>query len=310
MNNLVQLGAVELAHFLSASLPPLSDTWWQQHVVDRLSFQQQRMIQERGCNTLVQLDFAALLRVLDQNWYELSARLLLPREGRNWVKELQNARNRWAHLSAQGTPASEVHRDADTLGRFLAMIGASATTLAAVEQTKSLALRQMTTKDLADADHAAPAALASTTPSKESATETAAASTTATPGPSFNCGDLVALRSNPAQVMSVLDVIQVAGENRYRVFHNNAKSEYYESQLQALVEADDERATLVADELRAYLTSLQLLSPSTANLFSLRSGRVNFVPYQYRPVLKLIRADQPRFSSPMKLASARPSRPG
>jgi ATP-dependent helicase HepA len=294
MNNLVQLGAVELAHFLSASLPPLSDTWWQQHVVDRLSFQQQRMIQERGCNTLVQLDFAALLRVLDQNWYELSARLLLPREGRNWVKELQNARNRWAHLSAQGTPASEVHRDADTLGRFLAMIGASATTLAAVEQTKSLALRQMTTKDLADADHAAPAALASTTPSKESATETAAASTTATPGPSFNCGDLVALRSNPAQVMSVLDVIQVAGENRYRVFHNNAKSEYYESQLQALVEADDERATLVADELRAYLTSLQLLSPSTANLFSLRSGRVNFVPYQYRPVLKLIRADQPR----------------
>lgn len=42
--------------------------------------------------------------MLDQNWYELSARLSLPREGRNWVKELQSARNTWAHLSAQTPP--------------------------------------------------------------------------------------------------------------------------------------------------------------------------------------------------------------
>src|SRR5207253_7136961 len=56
----------------------------------------------------------------------------------------------------------------------------------------------------------------------------------------------------------------------------------------------DERRTLTADELRAHLTSLHIRSPSTANLFSLRSGRVQFVPYQYRPVLKLIRADRPR----------------
>src|SRR5262249_45591872 len=42
------------------------------------------------------------------------------------------------------------------------------------------------------------------------------------------------------------------------------------------------------------LTSLQILSPSSANLFSLRLGRVQFVPYQYRPVLKLIRSDRPR----------------
>ena len=51
---------------------------------------------------------------------------------------------------------------------------------------------------------------------------------------------------------------------------------------------------LSADDLRAHLTSLHLLSPSTANLYSLRSGRVHFVPYQYRPVVRLIRADRPR----------------
>ena len=29
-------------------------------------------------------------------------------------------------------------------------------------------------------------------------------------------------------------------------------------------------------------------------IYSLNSGRIQFVPYQYRPVLKLIRADRPR----------------
>lgn len=295
INSLMQIGSTELARFLKVNLPSLVDDWWQQLVVNRLTYQQERMVHERGFKTLEQLDFAALLRVIDQNWYELSTLLFLPREGRNWVKELQNARNRWAHLSAKGLPPSEVYRDADTLGRFLAMIGASAATLAAVEDTKSLALRRLTTGETTAPDNAAPAAsLANTTFNKKPTTETVAGSTTVTPGPLFHRGDMVALRSNPAQIMPVLDVIQGAGENRYRVFHNNAKFEYYESQLQALVEADDQRVMLDADGLRAYLTSLQLLSPSTANLFSLRSGRVNFVPYQYRPVLKLIRSDQPR----------------
>src|ERR1700733_8218514 len=56
-----------------------------------------------------------------------------------------------------------------------------------------------------------------------------------------------------------------------------------------------EESTLVSlSEIHAHLTAVQIQSPSTRNLFSLRSGRVHFVPYQYRPVLKLIRADRPR----------------
>src|SRR5262249_53259520 len=83
-------------------------------------------------------------------------------------------------------------------------------------------------------------------------------------------------------------------EQRYRVFENNAKVLYYESQLQPAPTSSDERQELSASGLQARLTSLHILSPSTANLFSLRSGRVQFVPYQYRPVMKLIRSDRPR----------------
>jgi ATP-dependent helicase HepA len=112
--------------------------------------------------------------------------------------------------------------------------------------------------------------------------------------PLFQTGDLVALRSNPAVVVPVLEVIPGAGEYRYRVFQNNSKTTYYETQLQTPPVTTSERRTVTAQDLQAHLTSVQILSPSTATLFSLRSGRVQFVPYQYRPVLKLIRSDRPR----------------
>ncbi|MGH6998480.1 MAG: SNF2-related protein, partial [Phenylobacterium sp.] len=39
---------------------------------------------------------------------------------------------------------------------------------------------------------------------------------------------------------------------------------------------------------------LQLTAPSLQNLHSLQAGRIDFIPYQFRPVLKFIRADRPR----------------
>ena len=91
-----------------------------------------------------------------------------------------------------------------------------------------------------------------------------------------------------------MEVITTGPERRYRVFQNGTKATFYESQLQSIEPANDENERIALADLHAHLTALQILSPSTANLFSLRSGRVQFVPYQYRPVLKLIRADRPR----------------
>ena len=110
----------------------------------------------------------------------------------------------------------------------------------------------------------------------------------------FKVGDIVALRSSPNTVLPVIEVITGGAERRYHVFQNNTRATYYESQLQAVPASDDAPTVLTVSELQAHLTALQILSPSTGNLFSLRSGRVQFVPYQYRPVLKLIRADRPR----------------
>ena len=278
----MRVSTLALARFLSVQLPKLSDDWWVKLVFDRLSFQQQRLAQERDLERLEQLDLAALLRVLDKNWYELSSELNLPREGRNWVKELQTIRNKWAHMPAEEPPASEVYRDADTLERLLKMIDADQASIQTVQDAKTTSLAKMTT----GANNTMASNFASTAKNMDSANNT--------PTHLFNVGDIVALRSNKSTKLPVTDVVTNGPEVRYVVFQDGAKTTYYESQLEATASDADERPSISVDEFRARVTSLHLLSQSTANLFSLRSGRINFVPYQYRPVLKLIRSDVPR----------------
>jgi hypothetical protein len=295
MNQLMQMATADVAVFLAAKLPELSPDWWQKLVLDRLSFQQQRVAEERRFTSLQQFDFAALLRVLDQNWHDLGGVISQAREARSWVKELQTVRNKWAHLSAEALSPSEIYRDADTLSRLLTVIGAPAESLTSVEAVKGNALVSMA--GLASnhsADNAGLQSTASSTPPSIGATAPPATAKPLPVGHLFKVGDLVSLRSDMATMFPVIEVIAGGAECRYRVFHNNSRITYYESQLQAVQAAVDERQPLSVSELHAHLTSLKILSPSTASLFSLRSGRVQFVPYQYRPVLKLIRADRPR----------------
>ena len=147
MDNLIRIATTELARFLSEHLPALGEDedWWERLVEQRLSFQQQRMVQERNLTTLRDLDFAALLRVLDQNRNDLSQMLNLPREGRNWVKELQTVRNNWAHPSDQAMSAEDMYRAADTFLRFLNMLSATPESVAAIEAARTNALAAMVT---------------------------------------------------------------------------------------------------------------------------------------------------------------------
>lgn len=65
MNSLIQAATTEIADFLLTNLPDLDKDWWENRVESRLTFQQQRVVQEQDIVTLKQLDFSALLRVLD-----------------------------------------------------------------------------------------------------------------------------------------------------------------------------------------------------------------------------------------------------
>lgn len=289
MNELLQASAGVISQWLEAKLPSLSADWWVKHVVNRLTFQQQRLIEERRIHALSGLDLAAVLRALDQNWNEMAAAHPLPREARNWVKELQSVRNRWAHAPGGGIAPTDAFRDADTLERLLVVVGADPDLIQRVEAFKSGTLAQ-----LAPSHPDAPRVLGESGGQARSGID-APILAISEPASKFTVGQLLCLRSNPAAVFPVLEVLpnETAG-TRYRVFENGVRQVYYESQLQALDEPAEDRKVLTATELSSLLSAVQLSSPSASALYSLNSGRVRFVPYQYRPVFKLIRADRPR----------------
>jgi len=115
----------------------------------------------------------------------------------------------------------------------------------------------------------------------------------ALPAHSFNIGEAVALRSDPARIGIITGITPSNRESRLSVFIDGRLETLYVSQvMRADLAPGTVRATF--DEFTARLTALQLAEPSIANLYSLQAGRIDFIPYQFRPVLKFIRADRPR----------------
>lgn len=273
---LIRISTPVLAGFLDSHLPFRGQDWWEACVVSRLTYGQQRVVEEQRLTSLDQLDFAALLRVLDQNWYELSAEINLPREGRGWVKELQTVRNKWAHLSSQEIAVSEVYRDADTLCRLMDLIGEPGVVLGQIKAAMRSCVETMSGME----GIAAPSTMNT--------------NTTISVNAKFGVGSLVALKSNHERIMPVIAVNASGFEPEYTVFDNSARANYFESQLICAESGPTAGGVATAKELQALLTSINVRSSSTATLLSMRSGRVDFIPYQYRPVLKLIRSDQPR----------------
>lgn len=257
--------------FLEETLPSCDANWWERCVLDRLSIQQRRLVDERQVKTLEGLDLAGLLRVLDQNWYDINSSRVLPGEARNWLKEAQSIRNRWAHLPPDGLRPEDAYRDVDTLLRLMSVLGAEPQTLATAHDARTTALSAISGRK-------SPQVLDS--------------SPTVSGGPIAK-GAVVRLKARPDKTGAVIEVLTGGGETRYQVFHDGIVSTYYESQIDlALVAPAREKVS--PDALHAALTALQLRHPSTSHLYSLFASRINFVPYQFRPVLKLIQADRPR----------------
>ena len=92
----------------------------------------------------------------------------------------------------------------------------------------------------------------------------------------------------------VIGVQELQVENRYQVFMEGAPKWFYESQLDGVASQGESHALVSLDHFHAHLTALQLQHPSLSTLYSLNAARVDFIPYQFRPVLKFIRADRPR----------------
>lgn len=264
-NYLNQLATITRT-FLAANLQLDHPDYWQRNVVDRLTYSQKAHLLELGASADIDsLDLAALLRVLDQHWLELKHSGKVSYEGRNYLKEAQAIRNRYAHRSAGETPVQDLYRDLDTVQRLATELGASSDFLEELAQRRD------------DIMH--PPLDAS---SSQKATRL------------IPPGSRVQLIADPSIIGVVTKVVDDLNETRLEVFGGDGRTRtLYVTQVE-LIPDQEEAPKVRSDDLRAMLTATQLAHPSSRFLYSLFSSRINFVPYQFRPVMKLIHADRPR----------------
>ena len=113
---------IKLASWLKEKLAVLDTDYWQNLVMPKVSYNQKQMIDRKRCTKLSQLDLAVLLRILNKNWDDLAYKFNIEDRVRNYLNEVQDIRNRYAHMSDYPN-AEDFARDVDTLARFLEGIG-------------------------------------------------------------------------------------------------------------------------------------------------------------------------------------------
>lgn len=122
--------------------------------------------------------------------------------------------------------------------------------------------------------------------------------------PKFAVGQQVALKVDQDRQGVVMRVLPaVAGKFRYQVFLSPSDQPLFsEEQLTAVATLPPDRVEqslarrewVDADSFLARMTAARLAHPLVDSLYSLQAARIQFIPFQFKPLLRFLRADQPR----------------
>lgn len=276
LHELLQIATLYLSKYLKKVLPKLDKNWWQKNVISSLSYRQKQIIKRKNIDSLTGLDLAALLRIFDNNWHSISKMEELTREHRHFVKEMQTIRNRWAHVKAEGFKADDIYRDLDTLQRFSKVIKADKEFINKIKKAKKTFLNNQVT-DFKSKEYKAE----SIEEEKEDRT--------------LKPGQIVQVKSDPDKLGAIVSIQKGEEEDRCEVLIDGKRKTLYTSQIIVQPKQDKDKFAIASkNEFYSYLTSLLIRNPSLSTLYSLNAARIDFIPYQFRPVLKFIRSDRPR----------------
>ena len=252
----------QIGKWLSEKLSQIDENWRKTLVDDSQNFEQ--------------LGLDALLRVVDRNWFVITSVFYINNKERNRIHEMQRIQNDWAHITPSDITKEKVINDVNIIIELMQAFDASKKETMDVE---SFVLDVEDDKDM----HIE----AQKSVEKKPVAETSPISTAESM--EIALGSVVMLVSDPKTVGAVIAI----NGNSYTVLVNGVFQKFYREQIQ-LQEKKKAEEYLSLKEVRAALTAYQINNPGSSNLYSLNAARIDFVPYQFRPALKMIKADSPR----------------
>ena len=94
-------------------LPKITDDWWQELVFNNLSPLQRETVLRNDIHEIKGLDLAALLRVLDRNWFVITSTFFINvnNKERGNIRTMQEVRNTWAHITPNDISKARVIDD-------------------------------------------------------------------------------------------------------------------------------------------------------------------------------------------------------
>lgn len=108
----------------------------------------------------------------------------------------------------------------------------------------------------------------------------------------INKGNTVKVKHNN-KIGAVIDIEQNDIATRYVVLVDGKKFSYYEEQIE-LFDIYSDYLSYSAKDVNSLLTARLLLNPNINSLYSLNSAKMDYIPYQFRPVLKIVKSESPR----------------
>ena len=267
----------QIGGWLEKKLPKITDDWWQDLVFNNLSPLQREAVLRNDIHEIKGLDLAALLRVLDRNWFVITSTFFINNKERGNIRTMQEIRNTWAHITPNDISKARVIDDVNVI---IALMQAFDASMKDTRDMENFIFDVEEDKDI----HATPAK----EPVKEAAPAAESPASVGQPE-GIAVGSIVVLVSDP----SVIGAVTGVSGNKYSVLVNGKVQSYYKEQIQ-LQNAKEEHKYLSLPKVRSALTAYQIHNPGSSNLYSLNSARIDFVPYQFRPALRMIQADSPR----------------
>lgn len=278
MNTFMHQLGEKISEWLGSRLPKLTDNWWNDLVYNNLSPLQRDQVDLKHISELKGLDLAALLRVFDRNWFVITSSWFINNKERQKIKDMMGIRNSWAHITSEEISKEKVIHDVEIIIELMQSLDAK------MSETKDMEVFIMDVED--DNDIQDKPVITQT---KQPTLVAPLANPVSEASGDIVVGSMVTLVSDSSKAGAVISV----DNGKYTVWMGNASQTFYREQIQ--LKAQEVTSDYIAlSRVRSALTAYQINNPSSSNLYSLNSARIDFVPYQFRPALKMIKADSPR----------------
>lgn len=259
-----------LVQWLSFVFPKISADWWQLCVIDQLTFSQKMYLDKTKATDLNELSVDILLHVANKAWYDIATVSYLTDNKREAIRGLIGVAQHW-HDDAS-VPLETVQKDLKSIREFLRVFNGGAQLLSEIDSCLD---------ELAYADEDFEEDVVSADSGRLHSIK------------QIEEKSIVYLVSNPEMRGMVFSVTDLGDTIKYEVFIDGGLQTFYSDQI-ALVSENTDIAWSDVEYFRSMLAAYQINNPSAQKLYSLNAARIDFVPYQFRPALKLIHADEPR----------------